>query len=169
MRRARPDGSLTGIAQAAGLRFSESTISGKQCREGAPGKYDCHGSRTCCADPGIWATSGGHFNPAVTIADASLGDLAWRQVPAYLVAQVTGAFSGVATAQMMPSAPVLRRHIICAAEAVRCSVSSLLPWACFALSGDASGFAAPPCPLRWEHTSRQHTGSPCLLPSRIRR
>jgi glycerol uptake facilitator-like aquaporin len=50
--------------------------------------------------------SGGHFNPAVTLADASLGGLGWRQVPAYLIAQVTGAFSGVATAHMMFGAPV---------------------------------------------------------------
>src|SRR3984893_4085272 len=35
--------------------------------------------------------SGAHFNPAVTLADASQGGLAWREVPAYLAAQVLGA------------------------------------------------------------------------------
>src|SRR5687768_12507980 len=34
--------------------------------------------------------SGAHFNPAVTVADASQGGLPWREVPAYLVAQVAG-------------------------------------------------------------------------------
>jgi glycerol uptake facilitator-like aquaporin len=38
--------------------------------------------------------SGGHFNPAVTLADASQGGIAWRDVPAYLVAQLGGAIVG---------------------------------------------------------------------------
>lgn len=42
--------------------------------------------------------SGAHFNPAVTLADASMGGLRWREVPGYLVAQVAGAFCGVAVA-----------------------------------------------------------------------
>src|SRR5271167_1583614 len=44
--------------------------------------------------------SGAHFNPAVTLADASQGGLAWRDVPLYLVAQVAGAFLGVAIAHV---------------------------------------------------------------------
>src|SRR5687767_6955549 len=42
--------------------------------------------------------SGAHFNPAVTLADASQGGVAWRAVPAYLIAQIAGAFAGVACA-----------------------------------------------------------------------
>src|SRR6202795_2944124 len=42
--------------------------------------------------------SGAHFNPAVTIADASQGGLRWRDVPGYVVAQIVGAFGGVALA-----------------------------------------------------------------------
>jgi glycerol uptake facilitator-like aquaporin len=45
--------------------------------------------------------SGAHFNPAVTLADASQGGLRWRDVPAYLAAQIMGAFAGVAAAQVM--------------------------------------------------------------------
>ncbi len=45
--------------------------------------------------------SGAHFNPAVTLADASQGGLAWREVPAYILAQVAGAFAGVAVAHVM--------------------------------------------------------------------
>jgi glycerol uptake facilitator-like aquaporin len=50
--------------------------------------------------------SGAHFNPAVTIADASQGGLAWRDVPGYLAAQVAGAFGGVAAAHLMFGEPV---------------------------------------------------------------
>jgi glycerol uptake facilitator-like aquaporin len=45
--------------------------------------------------------SGAHFNPAVTLADASQGGMPWREVPAYVAAQVVGAFGGVATAHVM--------------------------------------------------------------------
>jgi glycerol uptake facilitator-like aquaporin len=51
--------------------------------------------------------SGAHFNPAVTIADASQGGLPWREVPAYVAAQVTGAFSGVAVSHFMFEQPAL--------------------------------------------------------------
>lgn len=51
--------------------------------------------------------SGAHFNPAVTIADASQGGIAWREVPAYIVAQIIGAFAGVAAANAMFGLPVL--------------------------------------------------------------
>src|SRR5688572_14049787 len=44
--------------------------------------------------------SGAHFNPVVTLADASQGGLQWRNVPAYLSAQVVGAFSGAALAHL---------------------------------------------------------------------
>lgn len=50
--------------------------------------------------------SGAHFNPAVTLADASQGGLPWREVPVYLIAQVAGAFAGVAVAHVMFEKPV---------------------------------------------------------------
>jgi glycerol uptake facilitator-like aquaporin len=50
--------------------------------------------------------SGAHFNPAVTIADASQGGLSWRDVPGYLAGQVAGAFAGVAAAHLMFGEPV---------------------------------------------------------------
>jgi glycerol uptake facilitator-like aquaporin len=57
--------------------------------------------------------SGAHFNPAVTLADASQGGLAWHDVPAYLAAQIAGAFAGVAAAHVMFGEPVFfaSRHI----------------------------------------------------------
>lgn len=50
--------------------------------------------------------SGAHFNPAVTLADASQGGLPWREVPAYIFAQISGAFLGVATAHVMFGLPL---------------------------------------------------------------
>lgn len=45
--------------------------------------------------------SGAHLNPIVTLSSAASGELAWRLVPAYLLAQVLGAFAGVALAHGM--------------------------------------------------------------------
>ena len=50
--------------------------------------------------------SGAHFNPAVTLADASQGGVRWRDVAAYVVAQVVGAFLGVAAAHLMFGVPL---------------------------------------------------------------
>jgi glycerol uptake facilitator-like aquaporin len=50
--------------------------------------------------------SGAHFNPAVTLADASQGGLPWREVPVYVLAQVLGAFGGVAVAHVMFEKPI---------------------------------------------------------------
>ena len=53
--------------------------------------------------------SGAHFNPVVTLADASQGGLAWRDVPGYLAAQCTGAFAGVGLGNAMFDVPVFAR------------------------------------------------------------
>jgi glycerol uptake facilitator-like aquaporin len=56
--------------------------------------------------------SGAHFNPAVTVADASQGGLAWRDVPGYLIAQCSGGVLGVWIAHAMFEQPLfmLSRH-----------------------------------------------------------
>src|SRR5258708_6669840 len=56
--------------------------------------------------------SGAHFNPAVTIADASQTGLPWREVPGYVAAQIIGALAGVAIADAMFGEAVfaLSRH-----------------------------------------------------------
>jgi glycerol uptake facilitator-like aquaporin len=57
--------------------------------------------------------SGGHFNPAVTLADASQGGLPWREVPGYVAAQMFGALAGVAAAHVMFEEPLFSasRHV----------------------------------------------------------
>jgi glycerol uptake facilitator-like aquaporin len=59
--------------------------------------------------------SGPHFNPTVTLADASQGGIAWRDVPAYVGAQVVGAFAGVAATDVMFEMPAFREFIPSAA------------------------------------------------------
>ena len=50
--------------------------------------------------------SGAHLNPAVTLADAMLGGLPWRDVIPYVAAQVAGAMVGVAVADAMFDLPL---------------------------------------------------------------
>ncbi|MDQ3751099.1 MAG: aquaporin family protein [Acidobacteriota bacterium] len=50
--------------------------------------------------------SGAHFNPAVTISDALLKGIGWRDAGAYVGAQVIGAFVGVGAANLMFELPV---------------------------------------------------------------
>jgi glycerol uptake facilitator-like aquaporin len=50
--------------------------------------------------------SGAHFNPVVTLADASQGGMAWRDVTPYIIAQIGGAFAGAACANIMFSVPL---------------------------------------------------------------
>ena len=57
--------------------------------------------------------SGAHFNPAVTLADASQGGLPWSDVPPYVAVQVAGAFAGAAAAHTMFELPLFfaSRHV----------------------------------------------------------
>ncbi|MEQ1662189.1 MAG: MIP/aquaporin family protein [Thiobacillus sp.] len=50
--------------------------------------------------------SGAHFNPAVTLAEAMCGQLRWGEVSPYVVAQILGAFAGVAAAHLMFEEPL---------------------------------------------------------------
>ena len=49
-----------------------------------------------------------HFNPIVTLMDAATGAMPWREVPAYLAAQVIGAFVGVWATHAMFAVEILQ-------------------------------------------------------------
>jgi glycerol uptake facilitator-like aquaporin len=57
--------------------------------------------------------SGAHFNPLVTFAAACQRGIPWREAPAYLFAQITGAFAGVGVAHLMFGLPLFfaSRHV----------------------------------------------------------
>jgi glycerol uptake facilitator-like aquaporin len=51
--------------------------------------------------------SGAHFNPAVTLADASQGGLRSSDVAPYIAAQIAGGILGTVTAHLMFAEPVV--------------------------------------------------------------
>jgi len=57
--------------------------------------------------------SGAHFNPAVSLADATQGSMSWPTAGRYVAAQVSGALAGVAVANLMFDEPVFApsRHV----------------------------------------------------------
>lgn len=52
--------------------------------------------------------SGAHFNPAVTLADATQRGLPWADVPGYVIAQCLGGILGVYAAHLMFGLPVVQ-------------------------------------------------------------
>jgi glycerol uptake facilitator-like aquaporin len=92
--------------------------------------------------------SGAHFNPAVTIADASQSGLPWRNVPGYVAAQLAGAFLGVWSAHLM-----FGERILQVSEHLRTGGAQLFSkfvatfgllsviWGCARLRSDAVPFA----------------------------
>ena len=54
----------------------------------------------------FWSISGAHFNPAVTLADASQRGIPWREAPVYIAAQILGAYVGVGCAHLMFGLPL---------------------------------------------------------------
>ena len=93
------------------------------------------------------AASGAHFNPAVTIALAINGGLAWSMVPGYIIAQMLGAIVGACLVYVMfkdqfdatddpgtklgvfstgPAIPNLPRNVFCEAVATFVLVFAIL-------------------------------------------
>ena len=77
--------------------------------------------------------SGAHLNPAVTIGLASIGKFPWASVPAYVVAQMLGAFLGAVIVWLayLPHWSVTESQpaklaVFCTAPAIRNPVSNLI-------------------------------------------
>jgi len=66
------------------------------------------GAALVCLIFAFGGVSGAHFNPAVTLADSILGKFAWKDLPVYFIAQIAGAFAGVALANMMFDLPAFQ-------------------------------------------------------------
>ncbi len=81
----------------------------------------------------VGSVSGGHLNPAVTIAMAALGKFAWAQVPGYILAQLLGAMMG-ATVVWLAYLPhwakteskEAKLAVFCTAPAIRHAPSNLI-------------------------------------------
>jgi len=65
--------------------------------------------------------SGAHFNPAVTLTESLRGATHWRVASVYILAQIAGAFIGVALANLMFEKP-----LFFASQKARSGVSQLL-------------------------------------------
>ncbi len=55
----------------------------------------------------VGPVSGAHLNPVISVVDAALGGMRWRDVTAYVVAQVSGAVVGVVLANLMFALPAV--------------------------------------------------------------
>lgn len=66
------------------------------------------GAALICLILALGPISGAHFNPAVTLADATQGGISWKDAATYIVDQVTGAFIGVGAAHLMFDEPLLQ-------------------------------------------------------------
>lgn len=92
--------------------------------------------------------SGAHMNPVVSLAAAMTGGLAWRAVPAYVAAQITGAVVGVWLTHLMFDLPVweFSRHGRTGtgqwvAEAVATFGLLMIVWGCRAHRAPVTAFA----------------------------
>jgi Major intrinsic protein len=110
--------------------------------------------------------SGAHFNPAVTLADALEGGIAWRDTPYYVLAQVAGALAGTVAAHLMFRLPVLSLS-----QHVRSGPSQLFSefiatfgllsviWGCSRLRSDTVAFAVGSY-IRLREKDRARCGRP---------
>jgi glycerol uptake facilitator protein len=81
----------------------------------------------------VGTISGGHLNPAVTIALATIGKFAWTDVPSYITAQMIGAFLGAVIVWLayLPhwketADTAAKLGVFCTAPAIRHPPSNLL-------------------------------------------
>src|SRR5271166_4120499 len=91
--------------------------------------------------------SGGHFNPVVSFVDAFFGGLRWREVAAYLPAQVAGCIAGAVAANLMfalPAATISAKHRASAAHFLSEVIATLgLLLVIFALARSGRSRSAP--------------------------
>jgi glycerol uptake facilitator-like aquaporin len=89
------------LATVIGSGIVGESLAGGNVAIALPANTIATGAALVALIPTFGPISGAHFNPAVTLADAAQGGLPWREAPVYVVAQVVGAFGGVAIAHLM--------------------------------------------------------------------
>jgi glycerol uptake facilitator protein len=79
------------------------------------------------------AASGGHLNPAITLAFASLGKISWSLVPYYIIAQFLGAMTGAFLVWItyrlhfnQTSDPEAKLAVFCTGPAIRNNFANLV-------------------------------------------
>jgi arsenate reductase len=91
--------------------------------------------------------SGGHFNPVVSLVDASFGGLSWRDAIAYIPAQIAGCITGAIAANGMfalQTISISTHHRASAAHLFAESVATLgLLLVIFSLARTGRGTTAP--------------------------
>ena len=91
--------------------------------------------------------SGGHFNPVVSLVDASFRGLSWRTAAAYVPAQVGGCIAGAVVANAMfaqTAVTISTKHRASAAHLLAEAVATLgLLIVIFALARTRRGSSAP--------------------------
>ena len=91
--------------------------------------------------------SGGHFNPVVSLVDASFGGLRWRDALAYTPAQIAGCITGAITANAMfaqPAITISTKHRASPSHLLAEVIATLgLLLVIFALARTKRGNAAP--------------------------
>ena len=92
--------------------------------------------------------SGAHLNPVVTLADAMEGGIAWKETPAYILAQIAGGISGTIVAHLM-----FGLQIVSLSQHARSGVTQIFSefvatfgllaviWGCSRLRSNATAFA----------------------------
>lgn len=80
----------------------------------------------------VAAVSGGHINPAITISLALFGRFPWREVPVYIVSQISGGFVGALVLYGLYQGPIVAfeqaHHIVRGQPA---SALSAMIFACY--------------------------------------
>ncbi len=105
------------VAELLGSAFLAAVVigSGIAAQRLSPGNVGLELSENAAATAvGLYAVilmfgpvSGAHFNPVVSLVDATFGGLRWRIAAAYLPAQVLGCIGGAAVANLMYSKAAL--------------------------------------------------------------
>ncbi|HEY1829587.1 MAG TPA: MIP/aquaporin family protein [Acidimicrobiales bacterium] len=114
MKAARPDRALLWrrlVAECIGSAFLATVVigSGIAAQHLSPGNTGLELFENAAATAaGLFAiilmfgpVSGGHFNPVVSLVDAAFGGMTWRDVCAYVPAQVVGCAGGAVVANLM--------------------------------------------------------------------